>query len=557
MSDLNEKKAQGRSVVVSGVLVYGIANILTKVIGLFFKIPMNDLLGDAGMAYFNAAYSVYVLFYMISTAGLPVAVSRLVAESRAQGRFEQVKKIYRMTLLLFFCIGSVGTGLMILFSRQFASFVDVKAQMCIIALAPTLFLVCLSSAFRGYFQGFRLLIPTGISQVLESLGKLVVGILLARLAIAQGKPLETVAAYGIFGITIGVFAGLAYLWLTKLFFRPERYDADYLADFNGGVSDCDSGKRIVARLVSIAVPITLSSSVMSLSSLVDTVVMRSRLVAAGFEPDVARDLYGAYSTQCVSLFNLPPVLIYPVAYVIVPLVAECVARREKQRMDRILDSSFRMTAMIALPCALGMAAIPKYVLSMIFNSESSSVMAPLLSVLALAVFFIGVLATSNCALQGVGQERLPIFSMLAGAAVKLISSWILVGIPSVHIYGTPISTVLCYATAMGLNLYFLAKYADSLPSVRRVFLRPLFAAALCAAAAYGTAYGVNRVFYEGAASGRTENAVVCLAAVAVAVLVYFIALFRLHGVEAEDIEMLPKGKKLLSLCRKLHLLPRA
>ena len=164
---------------------------------------------------------------------------------------------------------------------------------------------------------------------------------------------------------------------------------------------------------------------MSLSSLVDTVVMRSRLVAAGFEPDVARDLYGAYSTQCVSLFNLPPVLIYPVAYVIVPLVAECVARREKQRMDRILDSSFRMTAMIALPCALGMAAIPKYVLSMIFNSESSSVMAPLLSVLALAVFFIGVLATSNCALQGVGQERLPIFSMLAGrtSSTSPVQAW--------------------------------------------------------------------------------------------------------------------------------------
>lgn len=556
MSDLNEKKAQGRSVVVSGVLVYGISNILTKVIGLFFKIPMNDLLGDAGMAYFNAAYSVYVMFYMISTAGLPVAVSRLVAESRAQGKFEQVKKIYRMTLLLFFGIGVVGTGLMLLFSRQFASFVDVKAQRCIIALAPTLFLVCLSSAFRGYFQGFRLLIPTGISQVLESLGKLVLGILLAYYAQAQGKPLEVVAAYGIFGITIGVFAGLVYLWLTKLFFRPERYDAEYLADFNGGISDCASGKKIVGSLAKIAIPITLSSSVMSLSSLVDTFVMRNRLVAAGFEPDAARDLYGAYSTQCVSLFNMPPVLIYPVAYVIVPLVAECVARREKQRMDKILDSSFRMTAIIALPCALGMASIPKYLLSMIFNSDSSASMTPLLSILSFAVFFIGVLATSNCALQGVGREALPIFSMLGGALVKLISSWILVGIPAVGIYGTPISTVLCYATAMGMNLFFLARYADSLPSVRRVFLRPLLAAVLCAAAAFGTAYGVDHLLYGGAATGRVQNAVVCLAAVFVAVVVYVIGLFRLHGVVAEDIEMLPKGRKLLSLCRRLHLLPR-
>jgi len=183
-----EVKSAGKGLVVSSVLVYGISNILTKIIGLFYKIPMSSLLGDAGMGYFNAAYTVYVLFYMISTAGLPAAVARLVAESRAKGRFLQVKKIYRIALLLFFIIGGTGSAVMTLFSRQFASSVDVKAQQCIIALAPTLFLVCLSSAFRGYFQGFRMLVPTGISQVLESLGKLFVGILLAQYGINAGKP---------------------------------------------------------------------------------------------------------------------------------------------------------------------------------------------------------------------------------------------------------------------------------------------------------------------------------------------------------------------------------
>ncbi|MBQ7012282.1 MAG: polysaccharide biosynthesis protein [Clostridia bacterium] len=551
-----EIKARGRGLVVSGVLVYGISNILTKVIGLFFKIPMNDLLGDTGMAYFNAAYTVYVLFYMISTAGLPVAVSRLVAESRAQGRFKQVKKIYRLTLLLFFVIGALGTVIMVAFSRQLAGAVDVKAQLCVVALAPTLFLVCLSSAFRGYFQGFRMLVPTGISQVLESLGKLAVGMLLAGYAIEQGKPIEQVAAYGIFGITVGVFAGLMYLWVTKLCFKPQVYDVEYYKEFGDGVEDCDSGLNIVKRLAAVAIPITISSSVMSLASLIDTLVMRSRLESAGIPKDTAVELYGAYSTQCVSLFNLPPVLIYPVAYIIVPLVAECIARREKKRMDTILDSSFRLTAMIALPCAFGMSAIARYILPTLFNSESSLTMAPLLSVLSFAVFFMGVLATSNCALQAAGKEQLPIVSMLAGAAVKLIASFVLCGIPAVNIYGTPISTVLCYAVAMGFNLYFVGKHVGFVPSVKVSFLRPTLSAAACGAVAFAVSRVTERLLFDGAASGRTENALITAVAVVAAVLVYAVLIFRLRAVTAEDIEMLPKGRRIASLCRKLRLLPK-
>lgn len=552
----NEIKARGKGLVVSGVLVYGLSNIITKIIGLFFKIPMNDLLGETGMAYFNAAYSVYVLFYMISTAGLPVAVSRLVAESRARGRFRQVKKIYKLTLLLFFIIGGLGTLIMVAFSRQFAGAVDVKAQQCIIALAPTLFLVCLSSAFRGYFQGYRMLVPTGISQILESLGKLGIGMLLANYAIARNKPIEQVAAYGIFGITIGVLAGLAYLWLTKLCFKPQVYDVEYYDEFGDGVDDCDSSGAIVKKLAAVAIPITVSSSVMSLASLIDTFVMRSRLEVSGIPGEEAVKLYGAYSTQCVSLFNLPPVLIYPVAYVIVPLVAECIARREKKRMDTILDSSFRLTAMIALPCAFGMSAIARYILPTLFNSESSLKMAPLLSVLAFAVFFMGVLATSNCALQAAGKESLPILSMLAGAAAKLISSYVLCAIPSVGIYGTPISTVLCYAVAMGLNLYFLAKHVGFVPSVKNSFMRPLLSAAVCGGVAFGVSRLAEKLLFDGAASGRTENALITVAAVVAAVIIYAVLIFRFRAITRDDVRMLPKGNRILSVCEKLRLFPK-
>jgi stage V sporulation protein B len=183
-------------------------------------------------------------------------------------------------------------------------------------------------------------------------------------------------------------------------------------------------------------------------------------------------------------------------------------------------------------------------------------MAPLLSVLAFAVFFMGVLATSNCALQAAGKETLPIISMLAGAGTKLVASFVLCGIPAVGIYGTPISTVLCYAVAMGLNLYFVYKHVGFVPSVKTSFMRPVISAAACGAVAFGASRLCERFVFGGSASGRVENALVTAIAVLAAVLVYAIFIFRLRAVSPADVEMLPKGNKLLSVCRKLHLFPK-
>lgn len=553
MNGSGKTKNAGRSLIVSGVVVYAVSNIITKVIGLFFKIPMSELLGNTGMAYFNAAYTVYVWFYMISTAGLPVAVSRLVAESRALGRFRQVRKLYRLALLSFLIIGSAGTAVMLIFSNSLAGLVDANAAKCIIALAPTLFFVCLSSAFRGYFQGFRIMVPTGISQILESLGKLVCGIILAKYAINTGKSLEMVAAYAVFGITIGVFAGLVYLWITKMFFRPEKIGDEFYEKFNGGNDECDGTGSLLGKLLKISVPITVSSSVMSLASLIDMSVMKTRLVAAGIPQETAVGMYGAYTTQCVSMFNLPPALIYPVAYMIVPLIAECMASGDTERRKRILESSFRITSIIAMPCALGMAAMSMYILPALFNSENSKGMFPLLSILSAAVFFIGVLATSNSALQGAGKEMLPIVSMAAGALVKVVSSWILVGIPAVNIYGTPVSTVLCYATAMVCNLVFLKRHVAFIPSVKKLFIRPFAASVLCGAAAFGSAYAVSYLLYGLEPYGRTANLLITACGIAVAVIVYIIAVFLFRAVGREDLLMLPKGGKIVRIAERLHL----
>lgn len=222
----NEPK-KSTKMFVNGVLILTISNILVKTIGLLFKIPLHDYLGDEGMGYFNAAYTIYTWFYMISTAGLPIAMSVLVSKSRAKGNFNQVKKILRLSLWLFFIVGSVGMLILALGSGMFAALIKVeRANLCILAIAPTLFFVCLTSAYRGYFQGHQIMWPTAVSQLLESVGKLVLGILFASWSISRGDPLYVTAAYTILGITIGVFCGMVFIWITKLLYNTDAVNAD-------------------------------------------------------------------------------------------------------------------------------------------------------------------------------------------------------------------------------------------------------------------------------------------------------------------------------------------
>jgi len=239
-SNKNQKTKKTAGLVISGVAVLAFSNIVVKIIGLLFKVPMHSILGDMGMGYFNAAYEVYKWFYTLSTAGLPIAVSVFVAESRAKRRYNQTKKILRVTLLLFIIVGITGTAVMIVFASLFAGIAgSPHAAPAIICLAPTLFFICVASAYRGYFQGHQYMTPTAVSQIIETAGKLIIGIVFAKFAYAkyvspllitfgsfdkipeaeQAMSLSMVAAYAIVGLTIGVAAGTVYLWVTKLLFK--------------------------------------------------------------------------------------------------------------------------------------------------------------------------------------------------------------------------------------------------------------------------------------------------------------------------------------------------
>lgn len=541
-----EKSVNSKKLFLSGVAIMTLSTAIVKIIGLLYKIPMLSYLGTEGMAYFNAAYDIYTMFYMISTAGLPVAVSILISENRVRGNVRNIRRIYRVTVSMFFVIGCAGMLAMIFGSGWFADRIGIDdSAYCIVAIAPTLFLICISSALRGYFQGHQIMTPTAVSQIIEALGKLLVGLFLASWALKKGYSLPVVAAFAVLGLTIGVAVSMLYLIFTKFLFRITGKQSALTED-RGLLPERSSA--ILGNLIKISIPITISSSVMGLARLVDTALISNRLQHIGFAQSVANSFYGAYSTLVVPIYNLPPAIITGIALSLVPMLTSAIESGNREKESMVLSSSLRICSLFAMPCSVGICLFSKSILELIFSGQTEAVEIayPLLSILGISVIFACLMTVTNAILQAYKQERKPIISMAVGAAVKIVFDYLLIGIEGINIYGAPISTFMCNATVMALNFYFIKKYATKFDGLVKLFYRPLAASVL----SIGIAFGIYFLIVKNYGASRLYT----IASIGIAAILYVIFAMLMRAVDEEDIKMLPGGKRIYSLLRKIKLI---
>ena len=355
------------------------------------------------------------------------------------------------------------------------------------------------------------------------------------------------AAYTILGITIGVFCGMVFIWITKLLYNTDAVNAEYALP-DSYTMPTERTKTLLKELVVIAIPVTLSSSVMSLANLVDLMVVSRRLQASGLSEKAAAALYGNYTTLAVPLFNLPPVLVYPIGYSLVPMLSALIVQKDEGRLQRTMNSSLKVAAILSIPCAVGMAALAEPILLMIFGNESGSAAtaAPLLATLAVSSFLVSMLAITNSVLQAHKKEVLPLISMLTGAAAKIVISYLLIGNPNIRMFGAPISTDICYVIVVLMNFYFCARYASLRPNLVSVFVKPLISAALCGGAAIGG--------YALAEHTIAHQRLDTILAIAAAVIVYVLGILLTRCLAAEDFEFIPGGKKIYAILNRAHLI---
>lgn len=538
-----EKSNKGKNALnmfFTGVLALTLANVLVKTVGLVLKIVLNTVVGSAGAGYYSSAYEIYAFLYVIATSGLPVAISITVSKRRAQGKLREAKKIFNISVLLFLVIGTLFAVLMILFSQRIASFISApETAVCIVAIAPTILFICLSSSLRGYFQGYQLMSPTGISQLLEALGKAGIGFLFAFYAKSQGYEPHIVAAYTVLGVTFGVFIGMVFLFIRKIFFKEKKF---YEKEALLLQPPPEKTSKIFGELIKIAIPITLSSCVLSLTVIIDTLMVQTRLLASGLGEDLVRIYYGDYTTLVISVINLPTIFIYPISNALVPYITSAVAKNNHKNAQNMRALTLRVINIISVPCALTLCVFSRGILGlMMFTEGSVNRAAPWLSLGASAVVFLGIISATNAFLNTSGKQRYPMISMIVGALVKIISNYYFVG--TIGILGAPLSTVLCYLTAATLNVYFTVKFVGKLPSVKRVFGMPL----LCGV----TSVGASALIYL-MLDFFLPYKIATLFALVFVVFSYFFMILRTKTVTKDEILMLPYGTKIVKILEKLH-----
>ena len=487
-----------------GAALLTAAVAVSKLLGALYKIPLGNLLGSRGMGCFQAAYNVYGVLLTLSTAGLPLAMSRLIAQSR--GRPRRQRRIFHVALALFLALGLVGSGVMLTFPRQLAGLLHNElAAPSIRVLAPALLAVCLLSAIRGYTQGQGQMLPTAVSQVVESAGKLVVGLGLTwYLLTVRGVSPEIGAAGAMAGVTVGSLLALLVLALRWL---PSCMGSD----------TPPSRREVLGQLLKIGVPITLGAGGMSFITLLDqSVAMDALQSRLGLGLEEANRQYGEYAFA-LTLFSLPPSFLYPISVSLVPAISGALGQGDRRTARRHTRTALRMALLLALPSGIGLSVLA----------------GPVLRVLGLAAVCVCLMVVSGGILQAWGHEHIPVVTLLTGGAVKIAVSYQLVSDPAWGIRGAAVGTLLCYALIAGMNLLAVGR-TTGIVFRWGVPLRTLVAVGAMAV----TASGFYRMLVH-----RASLPLAVLGAVAAAAAVYGGLVLLLGAVRREELCAVFAAKK--------------
>ena len=535
--------AEKKSTFFGGAAILAASAILVKVIGAIYRIPLGNILSDEVMADYNSAYNIYNFFLTISTAGLPVALSKTISEANALGRHNQVQRTFRVAFITFLILGLLSFFCMTVLAAPMAQIVisNPKAVYCVMALAPSVLCVCIMSAFRGYFQGHFNMMPTGISQVIEAFFKLVVGLALALFLVNVVQKPELGSVGAIIGVSCGSVVALLYILF--LFFRDRKRRQRIHA-----TDRPDGSMRILSNLLKLAIPITLGSAATSLVTLIDTKLVMSQLQSVyqtvdGLDKeaalDAARGLYGIYS-KTMSIYNLPFSMMVPLTACIIPAVSASLARRDHLGAQKVSESALRIGLLLALPMGMGLFALGGPIMGLLFPSIDVEVAGPLLSVLGLASIFVALQLLCNSILQANGMVNLPILAVIIGGVVKVLVNFTLVGNPNIRINGAPVGTLCCFIVISALEIFIIRRSIPAPPSFLRAFLKPFVPSVIMAAAAWAT-YGLLTNFLH------MGNSLATIGGIGVGVVVYLVLVLALRVLSREDLELMPKGDKIAKI----------
>ena len=538
--NIRQEGQQTSTLMMKGATILVIAGIVSKIFGAIFRIPLTNMIGAEGQAYYSAAYAVYNLLFVIATAGFPVAISRMVSSRIAEGDFINAHKSYKLAMKVSWALGIVSFLIMYFGAGAIANiYKNPGSEASMKAISLALLFTPLVASMRGYYQGRQDMKPTGITEVIEQMMRVAAGLTLAYMFYRTS--LIKAAAGATFGASAGIIA--AFVAMMIIYSRDKKTRAGL---FEGSIVRPETDKTRLKELLAFLIPITIGSSVMPIMFNIDAGIIVRRLLATGWDSEMAEKLYGLMGGYCDPIINLPNIFIDAICISLMPAVTTAFTLKIKRDLDDHIKTGLKTMMIITYPCAIGLIVLAKPILTMLYYKQyDEAVMAvPALQILAVSIITLAIMRTFSTSLQGIGKMMLPVWNLLIGAVVKAVVSYILLGIPAININGAAFGSVMAYVTAGILNYRALKKYTDVSLDVKSIFFKPLGAALIMGAAAI--------IAYKIVFMVTSSNSISTLISIMFAAAVYFVAAFRTGAVTKEEIELIPKGDLLYRLAVKLR-----
>lgn len=471
---------QRQKSLVGGISILGVAGLICKVVGVLYQIPLNNAIGPEGMGVYSLVFPTYNLLLAISSIGIPVAISRMVAQYLAQDDPRNARRVFKSALYILTAFGTVATLFMVLFHRRLGSATaTAEASIGFVMIAPSLLFVCIMSAFRGYMQGRRRMVPTAVSQLIEQVGKVFIALPFAVLGMQRAD-----YAAGAAGALLGtsVAEGLALLYM-MVDFRLHRAEMDSLPQ---GPAQAVSLRSLGREITLISIPITIGASIVPLAGLLDSFMLK-RIMQGYMEETAALVAYGVYSGPVISLINVPTALAMAIATNLVPSISSALARGDRDRIARESGTGLRLAAVIGWPSSIGLSLLAEPILFLLFGRggkylpQHLQLGASLLQISSMTIVFFTLVQASSGILQALHKQRIPMYTLAAGVAAKILVNYSLVAIPEVGIHGAPWASLLCYIISLVPNLYFVCRHAQIRLNLDELLLKPLAASGVMAA----------------------------------------------------------------------------
>lgn len=536
--------------------ILAIAAVVTKIIGVVYRIPLTNILGDEGNGFYGYAFEVYSLALILSSFSFPIAVSKLVSTRMAMRQRRNAFRVFLCALVFSIVVGAF-VAIVIFFGADALSTHLMAAPLSVYALkvlAPGLFIVSIMGVLRGYFQGLGTMVPTAISQIIEQIVNAVISLVGASLLFkfglkaAQRKHDDLLgpaygAAGGTVGTIMGALAGFLFLVFVLSIFQHvirRQLRADK-------TSHKESYSRILKILVLTVLPVIFSSAIYNINQLLDLTLFNKIMAAQGFGEKEYMALQGIYTGKYILLINVPLAMANGLAASVIPSLTAAVTAHNKLQIHSKINQTIRFTMLVAIPCFVGFAVLASPLMVLLYN-DSSKTPAMLLALGAITVIFYCWSTVSNSILQGLDKMSSPAKNAGISLVVHVIALLIMLIVLKWNIYALVVSNIVFSVCMCTLNVRDIHKASGYKQEIENTFIKPLIAAVIMGIVTY-VVYSVLHLIFPGRVAAT-------MISVIIAVAVYAASILKLGTLSEREIKDLPQGYKVLRICRRLHLLPR-